>query len=106
MVTFDDVRVFFEKLLKIFPVFAGSFYIIGYIVTAIRLSQYNLPAVKLLDAQYFFAGALVGGVIWLAIFILLSASLYKDNKPIRYKMPIRKDSDCILLGNLFVICIR
>jgi hypothetical protein len=99
--TFEAVRAFFEKYLKILPVFAGSFYIIGYIVTAIRLSQYNLPTIELLDAQYFFAGVLVGGVMWLTFFVVVSAHSYKNEEEDENTRSFRKKITAVIA--LFVI---
>jgi hypothetical protein len=65
---------------KIFALFIGTIYITGYIVTTTRLAQYDVPAIRLLDAQYFVAGAVPGLLVWLTIVVAASAFLGSDKQ--------------------------
>jgi hypothetical protein len=69
-----------ERIAKVFAAFVGTIYVIGYIVTTTRLAQYDVPAIRLLDAQYFVAGLLPGLLVWVTISVLILAFLYPSNR--------------------------
>jgi hypothetical protein len=62
-----------ERLAKPFAALIGTFYISGYIITAIRLDQYGVPTSKLVDVQYFVAGIVPGILLWITVFVVFSA---------------------------------
>lgn len=78
--SFGTVLDFAERIAKIFAAFVVTIYVIGYIVTTTRLAQYDVPAIRLLDAQYFVAGLLPGLLVWVTISVLVSAFLYPSNR--------------------------
>ena len=57
--------------------FGAFVYIIGYAVTAQRLAQYGVSTTELLDAQYFVAGIVPGLMIWITVFVVISALRFK-----------------------------
>lgn len=65
-----------EKLVKPIAIFTGTFYVIGYVITAYRLDQYGVPTSKFIDAQYFVAGIMPGLFLWLTILIIVIAYRY------------------------------
>src|SRR5262245_23752575 len=81
LVTFLDLV---ERGAKIFALFIGTIYITGYVVTTTRLAQYDVPAIRLLDAQYFVAGAVPGLLVWLTILVAASAFIFDSDRPLTW----------------------
>jgi len=73
-----------ERGAKIFALFIGTIYITGYVVTTTRLAQYDVPAIRLLDAQYFVAGAVPGLLVWLTILVAASAFIFDSDRPLTW----------------------
>lgn len=69
-----------ERGAKLFAVFLGTVYVIGYAVTTNRLAHYGVPAIRLLDAQYFVAGLIPGLLVWLTIAVAVSALFVGTSK--------------------------
>src|SRR3989304_4502810 len=62
-----------ERVTKTIAGFGAFVYIIGYAITAERLAQYGVSTIELLDAQYFVAGIVPGLLIWITVFVVVSA---------------------------------
>lgn len=86
-----------ERSTEILPVFVGTIYLIGYIVTATRLAQYGVSTTRLIDAQYFAAGMLPGLLLWVTFFVLISAFLYNSHK--------KEEGSTSLLGRVILLII-
>lgn len=77
---FGNVLCFTERTGKAIAVLTATSYVIGYIVTAVRLAQGGVPTTRLIDAQYFAAGFLPGLLVWVTMFVVASACHYEPRQ--------------------------
>lgn len=97
-----------ELLTKFFVALAGTFYISGYVITAILLNQYGVPATRLADIQYFVAGMIPGILIWVTAFVAILAwsfHPYIENEDSRFSSTPRWTIANVIFYSLFGIMI-
>ncbi|MHA2402321.1 MAG: hypothetical protein ACXADH_04955 [Candidatus Kariarchaeaceae archaeon] len=94
---YKDIKDFIENGIKLIPIAIGIIYLIGFIVTAIRLSEYQVPTIKLLDTQYITAGLPTSLLILITVLVILSAALINIESDY-LKLPFR-----LLFYGIFLI---
>jgi len=73
----EIVQGLLERTAKAIAGLGAVVYIIGYAITAARLAEYGVSTTELLDAQYFVAGLVPGLLIWITVFVVISASRFE-----------------------------
>lgn len=82
--TFDILLELIERW-KGLAALGGSIYVIGFIVTARRLAQYDVPIATLINAQYFTAGLVPGFLLLLTLYVIISALKFDhEKKPLQW----------------------
>ena len=76
-----------DKWAKAIPMILGWVYFSGYILTAIRLAYYHVPATRLLEAQYLAAGAIIGPLVAITAIVFIQAISYEPPRLARRRWP-------------------
>jgi hypothetical protein len=74
-----------ERIAKVSALFFASVYFFGYLVTALRLAEYDVVLPQLVDAQYLAAGLFPALLLWGTIFVIFSAWRYEATWSARWK---------------------